>query len=160
MLSYCFAWRNRVRLRSFFFLCVTLLAATSALAHEGATGVVTERMDAMKAIGKDMKLIADALRTDTLDPKLADAAASRIAAHAAQMPAQFEERNFDHPSEALPAIWDEFDAFRAHAVDLEQATAMFRVSLADGADRATIGAAVLKMGATCTACHDDYRIKK
>ena len=131
-----------------------------ASAHEGATGVVKVRMDAMKAMADDIKLIARGLRTDTLDRQKADAAAKRIAEHAVQVPAQFRERNIDHPSEALPAIWDEFDTFVALAVDLEDATAVFRAGLAEGADRAVIGAAVQDMGATCTACHDDYRIKK
>lgn len=117
-------------------------------------------MDAMKAMADDIKLIARGLRTNTLDMQKADAAARRIADHAVQVPAQFSARNIDHPSEALPVIWDEFDAFVALAADLEQATAVFRAGLAEGADRAVIGAAVQDMGATCTACHDDYRIKK
>jgi cytochrome c556 len=46
-------------------LLACLLSATFALAHEGAKGVVKERMDLMKRQQKDVKLIGDMAKGKT-----------------------------------------------------------------------------------------------
>lgn len=136
------------------------LTATAAIAHEGATGVVKVRMDAMSAIADDMKLIGRGLRSGTLDAAAGAEAASRIAGHAADIPEQFREPNTDHPSEALPVIWDEFERFSEIAGELETHAAAFVVEAGAGADNGGLNAAFRQMGATCSACHEDFRLKQ
>lgn len=141
-------------------LAGAILIATAAIAHEGATGVVKVRMDAMSEIADDMKLIGRGLRSGTLDAAAGADAANRIAAHAADIPEQFREPNTDHPSEALPAIWDEFERFSAIAGELEVHAAAFVVEAGAGADSDDLNAAFRLMGATCSACHEDFRLKQ
>ena len=64
-------------------LLVSAASATLALAHEGATGVVKERMDMMKRQKKDMKLIGNMAKGKTkFDAAKAAAATWRRGGHA------------------------------------------------------------------------------
>ena len=57
-------------------------------------------------------------------------------------------------------IWDDFEDFKSKAVDnAKAARALQKLALA-GSDKAAIAAAAKKMGGTCKACHQSYRIKK
>lgn len=141
-------------------LACAALIATAAIAHEGATGVVKARMDAMSAIADDMKLIGRGLRSGTLDAAAGADAARRIAGHAAGVPDRFGEPNTDHPSEALPAIWYEFGRFTAIAGELEARAAAFVTAVEAGADDDALNAAFRRMGATCSSCHEDFRVKQ
>jgi len=88
-------------------------AATAALAHSGATGIVKERMDGMSAMGDVVKNIAAMMRGD----KPYDAAAVRdgatvIASHSGEaMTRLFPEDSGGKPSEARPEIWSDWDTF-------------------------------------------------
>ena len=59
---------------------------------------------------------------------------------------------------ALPAIWETFPDIVDKAADLEKATTALAAVAGDGVDaiRANIG----DVGASCKACHDDFRAKK
>lgn len=141
-------------------VAVAVLAVTAAIAHEGATGAVKVRMDSMKAIADDMKLIGRGLRGGDLDPAAGRDAAERVARHAGMMPMQFEEATVEPPSEARPVIWEEFDRFAAIAGELETAALAFAEQAAGGADPDVLRATFRDMGGTCSACHEDYRIEK
>lgn len=143
-----------------FAAAIGVIAATAAVAHEGATGAVKVRMEAMKAIADDMKLIGRGLRGGGLDLAIGSEAAERVARNAAMMPMHFEEQTVAPPSEAVPAIWDEFDRFTAIAGELEDAAMAFAGLSADGADTGALQAAFREMGSTCSACHEDYRIER
>src|SRR3989304_2910913 len=92
--------------------------ATLALAHEGATGVVKERMDLMKRQQKDMKLIGDMAKgKTTFDATKAAEAARDIDVTAKKIQDLFPEGSSGGKSEALDAIWKEWDRFTANAND-------------------------------------------
>jgi cytochrome c556 len=57
--------------------------------------------------------------------------------------------------EALPIIWEDFADFSSKAADLERAALGLSGRLASRED---VVAAVRALGATCTACHDAYRV--
>jgi len=101
-----------------------------ALAHSGATGVVKERMDAMVELGDAMKRLAPMMRGLTdYDPDVVRRAADTMIGHAgAQMTELFPEGSNQKPSEALDAIWQDWDTFAALAETLR--------SSADGMKRA------------------------
>lgn len=102
-----------------------------AVAHVGATGVVKERMDLMMEIGDATKAIADMLRgTQPYDAERMRAMARRIEGHGGEaMTRLFPDGSLDHPSEALPAIWTEWERFERLA-DLmaDQAGALARAA--------------------------------
>ena len=59
---------------------------------------------------------------------------------------------------ALPAIWANLSDFQAKAQDFAAAAEALKAAAGQG--RAALGPAVGQMGATCKACHDDYRAKE
>lgn len=93
---------------------------TALRAHEGATGVVKERMEAMKTIGAAMKRIAAMLRgLQDYDAAAVAEAARAIEAHGGDaMTALFPEGSAHEPSEARPVIWKDWEQFKALAQDL------------------------------------------
>ena len=92
----------------------------AASAHEGASGVVGERMRAMEAVGDAMKMISAMFRGRTdYDEQAVREAADVIAGHGGeQLTNLFPDGSLDHPTEALPAIWQDWDRFESLAVDL------------------------------------------
>lgn len=136
---------------------LTLIAAGAALAHADVQNpVVKSRMDGMKAIGGNMKVLAQMAKGETgFDAEKAGMAASMVAMKAAEIPSAFMANETDPKSEAKPVIWQEFDDFTKKAMATEAAAAAADVSTLE-ALRVSLG----QIGGTCKACHDDYRIKK
>ncbi|MCY6382644.1 c-type cytochrome [Hoeflea prorocentri] len=136
-----------------FCLCSGL-----ALAHSGATGIVKERMDAMKDIAAQMKQIGAMIKGErAYSAAVAASAAAVIAEHAALMPSQFPDGSNEHPSEALPVIWSDWDRFTQSADELTIAA----TTLSDVVGRATsveeIQVQFTAVGRTCSACHEAFR---
>ncbi len=130
----------RFRQTIFAIAAVSALAGPAglALAHEGATGIVKERMDLMDSIGKSMKTITEMFQgtTDYDAGKVRDAA-SLIANHGGEeMTRLFPEGSVEGMSEALPAIWQEWESFSELADDLSA----YAKALAAAADNPRGGA--------------------
>ncbi|GAB4348626.1 MAG: cytochrome c [Oricola sp.] len=148
--------------RTGFKIAATLafsLSCAGAIAHSGATGIVAERMEAMKKIAGRMKEIGAMVRGKReYDAGAAAAAAAAIARHAGRMPSLFPEGSDGDPSEALPAIWTEWDDFIAFVEALEASAA----ELSDAARQATDADAIrphfATVGQACSACHEDFRM--
>ncbi|MEO4043667.1 cytochrome c [Hoeflea sp. CAU 1731] len=134
------------------------LAVTGAFAHSGASGVVLERMEMMKDISDQMKIIVTMIRgEEEYDAAKAQAAAQAIAAHAQELTEKFPEGSIGHPSEALPAIWENWDDFVEQTEQLH-ATAIAlsdQAASADGADG--LREEIAAVGQTCSSCHQDFR---
>ena len=143
----------------FAFLAVSA-SATLALAHEGATGVVKERMDLMDRQKDDMKIIGDMAKGKTpFDVAEAAEAASDIGLTAKKIPELFPEGSTGGKSEALPAIWEKWDRFTANADDLGSAVDALVSALGDSENQ-DWKAAFEKVGEACKSCHEDFRAKK
>ncbi len=136
-----------------------VLTVTAGKAHKGATGIVKERMMSMKSMGAGMKALAamvtgkapyDAAKTKTI--------AVDMKQHAAAIPKQFPKDSIKGPSEALPAIWTDWEDFKGHADEL----ARLAGQLSRAADTGKMAALGLfaQMGKSCSGCHQDYRKKK
>ena len=97
--------------------------SVTAFAHSGATGVVKERMDAMKTMGDAVKRIKPMMSGEAAyDEAAVREAAQAIAEEAGTaMTKKFPEGSTDHPSEVLPRTWDEWDRFTGLAEQLEVA---------------------------------------
>lgn len=106
-----------MRLKSWVAAIAMTSAGLAALAHSGATGVVKERMDAMDEMGKAMKQLTPMMRGKTeYDPEVVRSAADTMIRHAgSQMTELFPEGSNGHPSEALDAIWENWEEFSALA---------------------------------------------
>jgi len=143
-----------------FAVLVSAASATLALAHEGATGVVKERMDLMERQKDDMKIIGKMAKGEApFDAAKAAEAASDIGLTSQKIPDLFPEGSTGGKSEALPAIWEKWDRFTANAEDLESAADAL-VSALDDSDNQDWKAAFKKVGEACKSCHEDFRAKK
>ena len=139
-------------------LALTLIAG-AALAHQGATGIVLERMEAMTALSDAMKVAVPMARGEIAhDGAALVAAAAEMAEIARGIPGQFPEGSDGHPSEAAPAIWEAPAGFAAMAGDLARsAEALARIAEGGEGDD-DLMAAVAAIGAACAACHRSYRL--
>ncbi len=136
-------------------------ASTITLAHDGATGMVMQRMEAMKEIGKSMKSIAAMVKGDTaFDGAAVQASADVIAEHAKHMPHMFPEGSLDKPTEALPVIWTQWDRFTEIAGKLNSDAQALGEAGKSASSAKDILPQLAEVGKSCKACHQDYRLAK
>lgn len=137
---------------------IVLGLAAPSVAHEGATGIVKERMDAMEALGSLTKSMAEKIKGNrNLASLTADA--REISAVADKIPGWFPPGSRQAPTEAAPAIWTDLYGFREKAVALK-AEADALAALAPSGDPAPIAAQFRTLAAACKSCHEKYRIIK
>lgn len=72
------------------------------------------------------------------------------------IPALFPEDSIVGDSEALPAIWENWEAFTA-IVDAGVAAAESGIAAAEAGDATAYGEAIKAIGATCGQCHQQFR---
>ncbi len=137
-------------------LISALVLGSAALAHTGVKNpAVKARMDSMKAIGADMKVIGEMVKGNApIDVAAARNAAASISRYAAETPALFKAQEDDPKSEALPSIWVNFDDFTAKSADLQAVARTLSTSISEEGDLAP---ALETLGETCRACHKLYR---
>lgn len=114
------------------------LAGAAALAHTGATGIVLERMEGMKAMGDAVRAVAPMMRGEAdYDAAALRRAAETIEAHSgAALAALFPKGSNGAPSEALDRIWDEWETFAALADRMETAARGLAIAADNGLGRA------------------------
>lgn len=129
-------------------------------AHEGAMGIVKQRMDVMSELGKASKTIAEMFKGQrAYDPAMVAQLARNIANHADKLPAMFPLGSGNPPSEALPSVWSDRDGFvKAFGAMKQEATKLSEMA-PTATQRAVMGQ-FFKMSRTCTACHTNYRKAK
>jgi len=111
-----------------------IAGADRVLAHKGATGIVKERMDAMKSLKEDMKAISDMLRGRTAyKGDEVQWRADRIKAHSRDFERLFPSGSNAGPSEASPRIWSEWSRFMRQTTDMT-AAARARLWMRHGAN--------------------------
>jgi cytochrome c556 len=127
-------------------------------AHEGATGIVKERMDAMTTMSHAMKAIGKLIEANRDLAAIQDEAGHvrDIAAHIVQW---FPPGSTTKPTDALPTIWERWSDFQARAAQLQQESAKLATVAASG-DPKAIAAQFRVVGQMCTGCHTDYRAKQ
>ena len=136
-------------------LFVALFAASAALAHSGVSNpAVKARMHAMMQIADNTKILGAMAKGEAAFDADEARAAAAIAAHAASVPTLFMAEEHDPKSEALPAIWQDFDTFgqRSEALTLAAAEAAGTIET-----EADLKPALARIGGTCKSCHQDFR---
>ncbi|MBU7581001.1 MAG: cytochrome c [Porphyrobacter sp.] len=136
-------------------------ASTDTAAAKGeAPPVIKERHDNFEAIGDAFKAVRGQLDSDAPDFALIAAKANDINARAQKIETHFPagtstEDGFK--TEALPAIWQKPEEFKAAAQKLVDESAKL-ATLAGGGDKAAVGAQAMAMGGACKGCHDQFRL--
>ena len=140
--------------------CSSEAPADAPAAAAAEPAVIEERQDNFEAIGDAFKAVRGELEKDAPDFTLIAAKASDINTRAAKIEDHFPagtsvDDGFD--TEALAAIWQKPDDFKAAAQKLVDESAKL-ASLAGEGDKAAVGAQAMTMGGACKGCHDNFRL--
>jgi cytochrome c556 len=135
----------------------TILAASAALAHSGVKDPnVMARMKLMGEVKANMGVLGGMAKGKmAFDADKAAMAKAGLIANAQAIPAAFEVKVMDPKSEALPAIWENWEDFASKAGAMEAAVGALDVSSAEG-----IQGGLRSVGGSCGGCHKSYRIDK
>lgn len=148
-------------MRNKLSLCLLLVDVATVTAHEGATGVVKDRMEHMKAIRGVMKGLAPIMQGQVeYDAEAVRSYAETLAAKGGTaMTDLFPEGSIHGPSEALPAIWADWERFAASARELELSATLLAETAGNPRDGGAADPmkAFSRVVATCRGCHDDFR---
>lgn len=152
-----------MRLSCVLGILVVLLSVGVVHAHDGATGIVKERMASMKDMGKATKALNAMTKGNAeYDAKELKEFALVIARHAEKIPAFFPDTDASRSgkmTEALPSIWSDGVDFEARARELvklgENLAATAATKDADAARQQ-----FRAIGKSCSGCHKKYRKKK
>lgn len=129
---------------------VVTFAAGAAIAQDDP---VEARMELMKMIGGATKTLGDMVKGETaFDAEEANTALQVIASNAGLAPSAFETEATNDESEALPAIWSNWEDFVSKAQALEIAADGLEIT-----DEASVQTALGVLGQACKACHSEYR---
>ena len=134
-----------------------MLMVVPALAHDHATGVVKERMDMMEAMDKSLNAIGSKLKSKRNLPAIKKDAET-LQAHAPHLVHLFPSGSTQPPTEAKPAIWQNFADFEAKAKAFEVEAG--KLAAMDMGDAGAIANQVRVVTETCSVCHDVYRAKQ
>jgi cytochrome c556 len=142
-------------------LLVGLASVTNVIAHGGATGVIKQRMDAMSDMAGAMKKMAPVVKgKSAFNRVLFIESGKLIAGHSAMLPDLFPVGSIEGSSEALPAIWQQWDDFMSLS-NRTKTNAEKLVNMAqDGAELRPLTKQFVKIAGDCKACHKNYRKKK
>lgn len=130
-------------------LGLPVLAQGEAATPEEA---VTLRQDLMREDGGIMR------RASGLAGEEAAAAIGTVLANYERIPSLFPEGSIVGDSEALPVIWENWDAFIA-IVDDGRIAAQAAIEAAEVGDAAAYDAALRTLGGTCGQCHQQFRVE-
>ena len=137
---------------NYLLIGVTFMLSGSILFAENSGYV--ERSKLMQNIRLEFSVLARMSREKIeFDESLATSARLNLLRFAASTPAIFEDDDLPINSEALPAIWENWDDFVSKSEDLEFAL--------EGVDTSTLidlRASLGNVGAACGSCHQKYRM--
>ncbi|MDQ7246727.1 c-type cytochrome [Dongia sedimenti] len=136
---------------------VVVLTAGGVTAWAADDAVKTRQAD-MKEMGKSLKAIkgiidAGGNAADVVAP------ANKIVEVAGLIPSLFPKGSDQGKTAALPAIWENWDAFTKHADSLKTEATML-ASAAQSGDLATVRAQFDKTAKECGACHKEFKKKE
>jgi cytochrome c556 len=123
-----------------------------AIATMSNEQLVEARQAAMKEDGMLLRGAGEATGEDAVK------AATTILQNFTNFPALFKEGSITADSHALPAIWEQWDAFSG-LLTKGQTAAKDMLTAAQAGDAAAYGTALKTLGGLCGECHMAYRAK-
>lgn len=118
------------------FLLSGLLVMAQVVAHEGATGIVKERMDMMSDMKDAAKIIGNMVKGKIpMDATEVSRLAADIRAHAIKIPEMFPDTELSresHATEAMPAVWSRWDEFESLSIKLSEQSTELEAAAAGG----------------------------
>lgn len=146
--------------RSIKIISLAAVIGLCGVCANAAGDPIADRKAAMKAVGNSMKISGQMMKGEVeYNAATAEKAMRAINASVEGFGKLFPENSMTGgKTTAAPAIWKDMAGFNALTTKLAEAS----VAAADAAKggKATFGAALGKVGASCKSCHEKYRIKK
>jgi cytochrome c556 len=134
-----------------------MILAGAALAHEGAHGIVSERMNAMKDMQQEMKAIGEMLVGKVpFDRVSLEEHAKALHENCHMIGDMFPPGSADPRSHAKPSIWKDRETFATEVKRLHEASGSF-LSLAQAADKQKLLASLKTISIACDSCHESFR---
>jgi cytochrome c556 len=126
-------------------------------AHEGATGVVKERMMIMESMSDSMKALAKLAKGEReWDAQAVQDHITGLSKHAsADIGGLFPEDSAMPPSEAEPSIWSDWDEFQSLWLEFREAADS--ASQSNVKDPDALISQVQTLAKTCRSCHDEFK---
>lgn len=135
-----------------------MTVSTAASADERAQAAAETRQGLLKVVVSYFgPIVAMARQQMPYDGELVQANAEKIATLLPMIPDVFRANTseYDLETEALDVIWENTDDFNAKAMAATEKAAALATAAADGQGPAM--QAFGELGASCKACHDNYR---
>lgn len=130
-----------------------LRAVSAHEAKDLPAGPIRDRHELMEGIGKNAKIIGDALKSG--DHSHIEEAAGQIQTSASKIPALFPKGSTDPKSRAKPEIWTHWPKFEESAKALEASAGELSNAGHSGGE---VKAAADKMFGACKSCHEEFRV--
>ena len=141
-------------LKGIIYLLISLLFMSSGSILFAADSGYVARSKLMQNIRTEFSVLARMSREKIeFDKSLAESARLNLLKLAASTPVIFEDDDLPINSEALPAIWQNWDDFVSKSEDLE--------FVLEGVDTSTLidlRSSLGNVGAACGSCHQKYRM--
>tara|TARA_R110002020_G_scaffold36426_2_gene109531 strand:- start:1094 stop:1546 length:453 start_codon:yes stop_codon:yes gene_type:complete len=131
---------------------VATVAQDTFVAPTTPEAAVAAREALMKSNGATLKAAG------ALTGPEAAAAMQTLLDNFTHMPATFTEGSIVGDSEALPAIWQNWEAFNA-IIETGKTAAADGMAAAETGDMTAYGIALKTIGGTCGTCHQQFRAK-
>jgi cytochrome c556 len=146
-----------MRISATVVVTTAALLVGAAVAHEGGTGVISERMSSMLHMEMKMRAIQGMLSGwATFDPAALrqNAVILRETCHHSE--SLFEGGHVERGSRARATVWEKPEAFDREFQKLHAAVEAFIETL-DAGDRTDIAIAAHDLRQTCDGCHATFR---
>ncbi len=135
------------------------LVSAAVLAHEGATGVVAQRMNSMKEIARHMKDLNAALKTHrSVTPEMV-ALAERIRRRGDDLHSLFPRGSHHGHTEAKLDVWREPKKFEAMVMAFD-AEAEGLLAASQSGDYGRVKSQFSAVARQCQACHESFRASR
>ena len=125
-----------------------------ATSWAASADVIADRQARFKANNASMRAIGAALGAG--DVQTIKAEASKIAEWAKVMPDYFPKGSSGGKASVKDDLWDNFDLFRTQA-DENYKAALALIDAADSGDMDKAKGALIQIGGTCKACHQNFK---
>ena len=137
-----------------FFLISSIVSITPLLAHEGATGIIKERMDKFKMSKKMMQTIHKSIQNE--DFETIEKSATTLHNWSKEMIKYFPEGSDGAPSEASADIWLDPEGFKKAVNNFELASLKLINNSKEKDFDKTVDS-FRSLAGTCKGCHQKFR---
>lgn len=142
------------------FLAAALVTGLGLTAATAAEEPQVVRQEMMKKVGGAMGAIGAIVKGEKpFDAEVVKASLTTMAEVSKDFPNHFpagSETGFE--TEATAKIWENPDDFKAKSAELSKVAEAQLAAMPT--DQASTGAVMKAVGATCSSCHETYRVKK